>query len=511
MIAGLIRLCLAAWLGVSLLGTPVVAAVAGAEPPPVSLTAAFQDDDNDGDDDFDDDIGDDDDDDVVPAPAPAPVPAPAPAPVPAAPVPAAPAPAAPAPAAPIGDEVDDAGEVAAAVNDPAFQAPIIDDDGDPSTDGFRAQQAIVQLIPGADISTFTARHGATIAAAIPARNLYLLTLSGATGDPVAIDPLATDPDTDWAELNYTSQAPEGRPGRFFLSAEADALGSGAAPEPPAALDIDAALACTTGAGVTVAVLDTGVDAAHPDLVSRIVPGGWNVLVNSADTRDLGDGLDNDDDGMVDEMTGHGTHVAGIIVQMAPDAGIMPVKVLDSDGVGDAFYVAAGIYQAIGSGAEVINLSLGSTRDARVIAEAVAAAHDAGIVVVAAAGNADRETPPEYPAIDERVFGIAATDADDAKSEFSNYHPRLFLSAPGTEVVSAYPGGRYAGWSGTSMATPWVAGAAALLLADAPELTIEQVGARLAGTADPIPERDPRYDGRLGAGRLNAGAAAGCAP
>jgi subtilisin family serine protease len=204
-------------------------------------------------------------------------------------------------------------------------------------------------------------------------------------------------------------------------------------------------------------------------------------------------------------------VAGIIAQVAPGAGIMPVKVLDSDGVGDAFYVAAGVYQAIGSGADVINLSLGSTRDSRVLAEAVAAANEAGIVVVAAAGNADREAPPEYPATDERAFGIAATDAQDAKSEFSNYHPDLLLSAPGTDIISAFPGGRYVRWSGTSMATPWVAGTAALLLAGDPDLTVAEIGDRLGASADPIPDRDSRYDGRLGAGRLNAGAAVDCTP
>lgn len=499
---GIVRLVFVASLALALIGLPVAPVLALPSPPAPAPMTSFQDDDDwddddwddddwdddDWDDDFDDDDFDDDDDDFVPAPPPAPVPGPAPAPAP--------------------DDDDDV--ILSVGNDPAFQAPIIDDDDDASTDGFRSRQVVVSLEPGADIGAVLPRHGAFISAAVPAQNLYLITIPGEPDAPIELAPFEADPDVGWAEPNYANQVPEGRPGYFFLSAE-DPAQPGAAPAPPAALDLDVALACVDGTGVTVAVLDTGVDASHPLLANRIVPGGWNVLINSSSTLDLGDGQDNDGDGLVDEMTGHGTHVAGIIAQVAPGAGIMPIKVLDSDGVGDAFYVAAGVYQAIGSGADVINLSLGSTRDARVLAEAVEAAHDAGIVVVAAAGNSDREVPPEYPAIDEHAFGIAATDAQDAKSEFSNFHPDLLLSAPGTDIVSAFPGGGYVSWSGTSMAAPWVAGAAALLLAGNPDLTVAGVGDRLAASADPIPDRDSRYDGRLGAGRLNAGAAAGCTP
>jgi subtilisin family serine protease len=474
---------LTVWLVFGLAQTPVTLALGGAGQMGASPRVAFQDDD-----DFDDDgdDGDDDDDDFVPAPPPAPV--------------------APAPAAPIGDD-DDTGE-ALLGNDPLVQVPVIDDDDDPTTDGFRAQQAVVQLVDDADINAVLARHAAGLAAAVPAQNLYLLSLPGATTDPVQVEPLAADPEVAWVELNYAERAPEGRPGRFFLSAEAVSP-EVASTGPPPALGVAEALACASGAGVVVAVLDTGVDAAHPELAGQIAPGGWNVLINSPDTRDLGNGVDDDGDGLADEMTGHGTHVAGIVAQTAPAAGIMPVKVLDSDGVGDAFYVAAGIYQAIASGADVINLSLGSTFDSRVIAEAVAAAHEAGIVVVAAAGNADRETPPEYPAIDAHALGIAATDGNDGKSEFSNYHQRLSLSAPGTDIVSSFPGGGYARWSGTSMATPWVAGAAAVVLERAPALTPDEVGARLAAAADPIAGGDSRYDGLLGAGRLDVGAAVDC--
>ncbi|MDQ3695931.1 MAG: S8 family serine peptidase [Chloroflexota bacterium] len=403
---------------------------------------------------------------------------------------------------------DDAGDDDGVDDDDDFP-PLLDDDDDATTDGFRARQVIVRLKPGTKINQFADRHKAAVAAKIPARNLYLLDLPGAVTDPVRLGPLRNDPGTVWVELNYGHQVPEGRPGRFFLSATPVSPREAAAAEPPAALGLADAWSCATGDGVVVAILDTGIEATHPELAGRIAAAGWNVLANSPDTSDVSNGIDDDGDGLIDEMTGHGTHVAGIIAQVAPDAGLLPIKVLDSDGVGDAFYVAAGIYRAIDRGAEVINLSLGSTHDARVIAEAVRAAHDAGIVVFAAAGNADRDLPPEYPATDRHAFGIAATDANDVKSSYSNYHARLLLSAPGNDVVSTFPGGGFAAWSGTSMATPWVAGAAALLLEVNPNRTVNQVGTRLEATADPIPKHDPRYDGLLGTGRLDAGSATGC--
>ena len=258
----------------------------------------------------------------------------------------------------------------------------------------------------------------------------------------------------------------------------------------------------------MAVLDTGVDPTHPDLVGRVVP-GWNALTGGATSDDTGNDRDDDGDDQVDEMTGHGTHVAGIIAQVAPGARIMPVKVLDSDGVGDAFYVAAGVFHALDNGADVINLSLGSTRDTRIVADAVGEAVAGGIVVVAAAGNFDRDQPVEFPAATAGVIGVAATDAGDRTAPFSNYGDHLLVSAPGTDIVSAAPGGGTAVWSGTSMATPFVAGSAALLVAAYPDWHVPTVVARLALSAAPLDAANPDYAGLLGAGRIDTAAAIGC--
>lgn len=386
---------------------------------------------------------------------------------------------------------------------------IVDDDGDPTTDGYRSGQVIVRVEPDTDMAALTSRHGARELASIPSRNVHLLQIpQGIAEDDYADALVAADDVVAWAEPNGIDQAPEGRPTNFFLSAETGA-------EPPGEsyhadlLGLDGLAGCAAGAGTVVAVIDTGVDASHPDLDGRVLPGGFNALDNSENTADTGNGQDDDGDGEVDEMTGHGTHVAGIIAQVAPEVEILAITGLDSDGVGDAFLLAESIYFAIDAGANVINLSLGSTRDAQVVEDAVAEAFDAGVVVAAAAGNLDRDQPVEYPAADPNVAGVAATDDQDAKSDFSNYGDTIDLAAPGTDIVSAYPGGEYASWSGTSMATPFVAATAALLLSEDSEMAVAEVLEALVSSAVSLEESDSEHADALGAGRIDVVGAAGC--
>jgi subtilisin family serine protease len=391
-------------------------------------------------------------------------------------------------------------------NDGEF-VTVIDPDDDDSTDGFRDGQVVVRLQPGASIATFNERHGLTLVSSIERHELHLLNIPADRAIGELERELSDDPDTRWTELNYVNQTPEGRPGYFFVSG---APGSSDQSEyATQLLGYTSAHSCGTGTGIVVAVLDSGVDANHPALAGRLSAKGWNTLINSADIRDIGNGLDDDNDGLVDEMVGHGTHVAGIVAQVAPGATILPIKVLGSDGVGDAFFVAAGIHYAVDQGARIINLSLSSTYDSRVVAEAVAEASEAGVVVIAAAGNNATNRVLEFPAANTGVVGVAATDQDDAKSEFSNYGERIDLSAPGVDIVSALPGGLYASWSGTSMAAPFVAGAAALVAAARPTWSGHQIVERLLDRSDAIDDLNPGYTGELGAGRLDVRSAVNC--
>jgi subtilisin len=213
-----------------------------------------------------------------------------------------------------------------------------------------------------------------------------------------------------------------------------------------------------GTGVTVAVVDTGIDYTHPDLVGKVV-GGYSFVRYTKNYMD-----DN----------GHGTHVAGTIaavdndigvVGVAPGASLLAVKVLDRSGSGYTSNVISGIQWSVANGAQVISMSLGSSSDSQALHDAVDAAYAEGVVVVAAAGN-DYGGAVSYPAAYDSVIAVSAVDSSNNIASFSNVGPQVDLAAPGVSVYSTYKGS-YAYASGTSMACPHVSGVAALLLATAP--------------------------------------------
>ena len=256
---------------------------------------------------------------------------------------------------------------------------------------------------------------------------------------------------------------------------------------------------STGSGVTVAVVDTGADPTHPDLAGNLVAGA--DVVGSGVRTEMSDGH------------GHGTHVSGTVAAVtgnsvgvagvAPDAKVMPVKVLDSSGSGYTSDVAEGVIYAADHGAQVVNLSLGGPSYNSVLAQAVDYARSRGVVVVAAAGN-ERQAgnPTTYPAALPGVVAVAATDSTDADASFSNTGSYVDIAAPGVSIRSTLPGARYVSWSGTSMATPHVAGVAALLRARVSSATeIEDVLLRSTTDLGPV-GRDDAY----GAGLVNPVAA-----
>ncbi len=210
---------------------------------------------------------------------------------------------------------------------------------------------------------------------------------------------------------------------------------------------------STGTGVKVAVIDTGVERTHSDLSSNIVA-GYDYVNNDTDPTD-----DN----------GHGTHVAGIIASVNNTVGnvgvanktqIMPVKVLNNQGYGYLSDVAKGVYFATDNGARIINMSLGSTSDSLTLKNAITYATQKGVLVIAAAGNSSGQ-PCEYPAAYTSVVCVVATDTSNKLASFSNMGGEL--AAPGVSNYSSYIGNTYRYMSGTSMATPHVAGAAAVIL------------------------------------------------
>jgi thermitase len=256
-------------------------------------------------------------------------------------------------------------------------------------------------------------------------------------------------------------------------------------------------------GSRVGIVDTGVDASHEDLAGKVA-----ACATSADGEIAA--------GACPDGAGHGTHVAGTIGAVADNgAGLAGVafasplvvcKALGDDGSGTDADVAACIRWVHDAGAKVISMSLGGSAS-RTIAEAVRYAWErggrGGSVLVAAAGN-DGTGAVEYPAGREEVVSVAAVDVRDAVAGFSNHNDDVEIAAPGVDVVSTVPGGRYEPMSGTSMATPHVAGAAALLWDAHPRSAASTIRARLDAAAADLgdPGRDPFYGfGRLDLSRI----------
>jgi subtilisin family serine protease len=377
-------------------------------------------------------------------------------------------------------------------------------------DDFEPDRVAVRLKPGASIDAINADYGTEVVESVPARHLYLLDIPDGADEDEFADVMDDDDRLEWADLNFYARDPgPGTQSFFLLSTKPAYVGQYAA----SLIGLEGAHGAATGDGVTVAILDSGIDAGHPEFDGAIAGGGYNFINGNTDTSDVGDGLDSDADGLEDEMVGHGTFVAGLIRLAAPGAMILPVKVLDSDGQTTSFIVAEGIDHAIGQGAGVINLSLGSLGENIVMVEAAAWAEAAGVLIVAAAGNEGTESPAWYPAGVEGVLAGAATDAGDIRAVFSNYGQHIDLCAPGVEIVSTTPGGEFGRSDGTSYSAPLLAGVAALVMEVEAGFTPAQVIARMAETAINIDEINPGYEGKLGAGRVDAAAAVGggCAP
>lgn len=261
---------------------------------------------------------------------------------------------------------------------------------------------------------------------------------------------------------------------------------------------------STGENVLIAVLDSGADLDHPDLIGKLRTDIDKDFV----TGDHGDDVADDDHG-------HGTHVAGIaaattdngigVAGVGWEATILPLKVLDETGNGDGVTLAAAIRYAADRGADVINVSLGGpTYCPDSVRSAVDYAYNKGVLLVAAAGNHGGSNGPNaemFPANCERVLGVAATEQDDDVASYSNYGGHVSVAAPGSYVYNTLMGGSYGYMSGTSMATPHVAGLAALVRARYPSYTPDEIASALLDNA--VDLRAAGWDQYSGCGRIDA--------
>jgi thermitase len=349
------------------------------------------------------------------------------------------------------------------------------------------------------------RAGAT--AALSALGVTILKVPEGTV-PQAVADLRRSPAVEFAEPNYLVHAAVITPSD---PGWANQYG-------PVRIQAPQAWEITTGSiSVTIAVIDSGVDFSHPDLASKI----WTNPGETSGGKKT-NGIDDDGDGYVDDWRGwdfvngdnnpqddygHGTHVSGIaaaasdngigIAGIAWGAQIMPLKVLDNTGNGADSDVATALIFAANHGAQIINLSLGGDAPAAVMEAAVNYAYGHGATIVAAAGNTGTQGVL-YPAAYLNAIAVAATNPDNSRAWFSSYGPQVDLAAPGVGIYSTYwtatSGSTYFSLSGTSMATPHVAGVAALL-ASLPQFnTPDKIRAALEGTALDLGPvcRDPYY-------------------
>lgn len=253
----------------------------------------------------------------------------------------------------------------------------------------------------------------------------------------------------------------------------------------------------TGNGIIVAVLDTGATFTHPALQGHYLA-GYNAIAPNALPWDVADGTTNVE-------VGHGTMVAGVIARLAPQASILPIRVLNGDGNGTLLNLVKGIHYANTHGARVLNMSFGCSVQSGALNDALGEAEQMGIVLVAAAGNNNVEQALA-PAVGRGTVAVGAVEADNTKSPYSNFGSFVRVVAPGSNIRSTFADGGYATWSGTSFSTPFVAAEAALILSVSPSLTAAQVTDCIRGTAHSVDNKNIPYKGKLGKGIIDIEAA-----
>lgn len=372
--------------------------------------------------------------------------------------------------------------------------------------GTTSEHVLVQPVSALQLVQIVLDYGSENLGLVPGTTFFKLRTPTGQTPTGFVTALESDGRVVAAELDLGLSAPEGS------GLTVPAGGLLISPELPTQADIarlglPAAHGRVRGAGVRVAVLDSGVVFDHPFLAGRLEPGGYDFIEDDADPSESVNGLDDDENGFTDEGFGHGTFAAGMVLVVAPEATILPVRVLGSDLFGTSSGVAAAITYAANSGVHVINLSVVLPAEVQVVREAIQNARALGVVVIGAAGNSGAEDVPPSGGPDA-AFLVAAVASDDARAPFSSFGPGVSISAPGVDMHGAFPvtDPDTAIWSGTSFSAPIITGAYALVREAHPLMTPDQALAHLQSTSVDISGVNPGLDGKLGAGRIDLDAA-----
>src|SRR5438876_5826337 len=351
---------------------------------------------------------------------------------------------------------------------------------------------LVKLVDGLSAqeqADVIARNGGVEISSIPALRLHVIQVAPADL-PQVLANYQADPQVVNAEENKTRQSQAFPTDPLYLNHQWSL--------PKIGWDQVFGTVTPTGSAI-VAILDTGVDAQHPDLAGNVIS-GTSILDGSLGTTD---------------PSGHGTWVAGIAAAQTnttPVEGIagvayagvriMPVTVLDVNGLGQDSDVIAGVIWAADHGADVIVMAFSNPGFSQNLQDALDYAWSRNVVLVAATGN-DGVSTPTFPAGDRGVMGVSATDPNDSLVPFSNSGPSVFIAAPGTDIQTTTIGDAYTVISGTSASAAIVAGAAAFMRAVDPTLTNGVIVGRLARMADPAGTQDQTGNGRINMARALA--------
>lgn len=391
-----------------------------------------------------------------------------------------------------------------------------DDDDDDDGGEFVSRQVVVKFKPGVTktgVAAFNKKFETRTQQVLPGgEKIYLLRITQPGVKPSRlVVKMQGDARVIYAEPNFRAGLPEASRRHSANSGGKPNTESSGAPQyrsQYAANNLNLAEAHTVNRGTdtTVAVIDTGIQSDHPEFAQKTVQ-GYDFVGMDDQPEDVGDGRNNDFDGETDEMVGHGTHVSGAVLLAAPETKIMPIRALDSEGRGTTFGIAKAIKFATRRDADVVNLSLGSSRSTELLDDLTddgGGARGTPPVFVAAAGN-DANAVQQFPAAEEDAIAVASVGESKTKSDFSNFsdepHPEgwVDIAAPGADIHAPFTQSQYAMWSGTSMATPFVAGQAALIRHERPGAHAECVAGIIANSADTLDDKT------IGAGHADVAA------
>ncbi len=373
------------------------------------------------------------------------------------------------------------------------------------TRSIRTGEVIVRLSPEAKIAHLNGRQGTRTLEQIPGTDYYLLELPEGAKTSDRLKRLSDEPGIIEAAPNFSYRAPEvlqtsqafiDQTSQAFIDQTSQAFIDSNVPVSftrqlaVSSLHITEAQRFSMGAGVKVAVIDTGIDLNHPLFRGRIEYPVYDFVGDDGNpSEEPGAGY------------GHGTFIAGLIALTAPRATIMPVRAFSGDGTGTSFTIARAIRFAADNGARVINMSFGLLEEDGIVKAAINYASRRAYLV-AAAGN-DDENLIHFPASsDSLTMSVTSTGAGDIKATFSNFHYDIDVSAPGVDVYSAYPDGRWAFWSGSSFSTGLVSGEAALLLSLRPNASRSELDHVISSSGRNIDGLNQKYIGKLGRVRVD---------